>query len=214
MRSVLIVEDVAETRRWLGSIVRDAFPDAELSEAATLRAAQGLLRGSFDLALIDLGLPDGSGLDVLRAMRQQQRGALCVVTTVMGDDASIVAALSSGADGYLLKEQPAEVLARQLRQLSLGVPALSPAVARRIMEHFRLTGPAAAPDAGLTQRETDVLALIGRGMRNAEVASALGLAETTVAGYIKAIYRKLGISSRAEASWHATRMGLATRKPD
>jgi DNA-binding NarL/FixJ family response regulator len=214
MKSVLIVEDVAETRRWLGTLVQAAFPEARLTEAATLRAALALLRDSFDLALIDLGLPDGSGLDVLRALRSQQSGALCVVTTVMGDDASIVAALSTGADGYLLKEQPSEVLVRQLTQLSLGVPALSPAVARRIMEHFRLTGPAAEPEADLTQRETEVLGMIGRGMRNSEVAAALGLAETTVAGYIKAIYRKLGISSRAEASWHATRMGLATRKPD
>ncbi|GGE07826.1 two component transcriptional regulator, LuxR family [Gemmobacter megaterium] len=211
MRSVLIVEDVAETRRWLGGIVHRAFPEAQLVEASTLRMAQGLLRESFDLALIDLGLPDGSGLDVLRALRNQQSGALCVVTTAMGDDASIVAALSSGADGYLLKEQPAEVLSRQLLQLAIGVPALSPAVARRIMEHFRLTGPAAPPDTGLTQRETEVLGLIGRGMRNVEVAAELGLAETTVAGYIKAIYRKLGISSRAEASWHATRMGLGAR---
>jgi len=211
MKSVLIVEDVAETRRWLGGLVQEAFPEARLSEAATLRAGLALLHEPFDLALIDLGLPDGSGLDVLRALRGQQSGALCVVTTVMGDDASIVAALSSGADGYLLKEQPAEVLVRQLRQLSLGVPALSPAVARRIMEHFRLTGPAAQPEAELTQRETEVLGLIGRGMRNTEVAAALGLAETTVAGYIKAIYRKLGISSRAEASWHATRMGLGPR---
>lgn len=213
MRSVLIVEDVAETRLWLGGLVQAAFPDARLSEAATVRAAQALLRVNFDLALIDLGLPDGSGLDVLRALRSQQSGVLCVVTTVMGDDASIVAALSTGADGYLLKEQPAEVLVRQLTQLSLGVPALSPAVARRIMDHFRLTGPAAEPEAGLTQRETEVLGMIGRGMRNGEVAQALGLAETTVAGYIKAIYRKLGISSRAEASWHATRMGLAGRAP-
>lgn len=213
MKSVLIVEDVAETRRWLGTLVQAAFPEARLTEAATLRAALGLLHDSFDLALIDLGLPDGSGLDVLRALRAQQSGALCVVTTVMGDDASIVAALSTGADGYLLKEQPSEVLVRQLTQLSLGVPALSPAVARRIMEHFRLTGPAAEPEADLTQRETEVLGMIGRGMRNSEVATALGLAETTVAGYIKAIYRKLGISSRAEASWHATRMGLATRPP-
>ncbi|MFN3645623.1 MAG: response regulator [Gemmobacter sp.] len=211
MNAVLIVEDVAETRRWLGELVLQAFPGARLTEAATQRAGLAALRDSFDLALIDLGLPDGTGLEVLRALRAQQAGALCVVTTVMGDDASIVAALSSGADGYLLKEQPVEVLVRQLRQLSLGVPALSPAVARRIMDHFRLTGPAAAPEAELTARETEVLGLIGRGMRNSEVAQALTLAESTVAGYIKSIYRKLGISSRAEASWHATRMGLGTR---
>lgn len=209
MKRILIVEDVAETRRWLATLLLSAFPGATVSEAASVRAGLAAARDAFDLVLIDLGLPDGSGLEVLRGVRQSQSGALCVVTTVMGDDASIVAALSGGADGYLLKEQPDEVLTRQLHQLSLGVPALSPSIARRIMEHFRLTGPAAAPDADLTARETEVLALIGRGMRNTEVANMLGLAETTVAGYIKTVYRKLGISSRAEASWHATRLGLS-----
>ena len=76
------------------------------------------------------------------------------------------------------------------------------------MEHFRLTGPAAEADGALTARETAVLGLIGRGLRNVDVAESLGLSENTVATHIKAIYRKLGISSRAEASWHATRMGL------
>jgi DNA-binding NarL/FixJ family response regulator len=214
MKKLLIVEDVPETRKWLGTLLRRAFPDAEQVEVATLRAALAIVSDPFDLALIDLGLPDGSGLDVLRAMRRMQSGAVCVVTTVMGDDVSIVSALSSGADGYLLKEQPEEVLIRQLLQISAGVPALSPAIARRIMEHFRLTGPVAAPDAELTARETTVLALIARGLRNAEVAAELGLAETTVAGYIKAVYRKLGISSRAEAAWHATRLGLAGKSTD
>lgn len=214
MKSVLIVEDVAESRRWLGEIVHSAFPAATLTAVASVRAALARVAAPCDLALIDLGLPDGNGLTVLRRLRAAQPAALCVITTVMGDDASIVAALSSGADGYLLKEQPASVLARQLTQLALGIPALSPAVARRIMEHFRLTGPAAPTDSALTPRETDVLALIGRGMRNAEVAAALGIAETTVAGHIKAIYRKLGISSRAEAAWHAARMGLAAHPID
>ncbi|MAK63133.1 MAG: hypothetical protein CMF75_00070 [Maricaulis sp.] len=90
------------------------------------------------------------------------------------------------------------------------MPALSPSIARRIMEHFRFTGPAADPEEDLTNREKEVLGLIGRGHRNIDVAQALDLAESTVASHIKSIYRKLGISSRAEASWHATRMGLTT----
>lgn len=77
------------------------------------------------------------------------------------------------------------------------------------MEHFRLTGPAADARDDLTVREREVLMLISRGLRNADVAEQLGIAENTVAHHIKAIYRKLGISSRAEAAWHATRMGLA-----
>jgi len=207
--NVLIVEDLSETRRWLIEIVRVAFPGCEVHEAASVRAgaAQASAR-AYGVALIDLGLPDGSGLDVLRKMRLLNPEAICVVTTVMGDDASIVGALSAGAQGYLLKEQSQELLIRQLKQTAEGIPALSPSVARRIMEHFRRTGPAVAED-GLTAREREVLGLIGRGLRNGEAAEALKLSENTVAGYIKDIYRKLGISSRAEASWHAARLGLS-----
>lgn len=210
---VLIVEDVAETRRWLAGIVAEAFPGAQIVTAETLRMARGLLQQPCDLALIDLGLPDGSGLDLLHQIRNSGAPTICVVTTVMGDDASVVGALSAGAMGYLLKENPAGILVRQLAQIHIGSPALSPSIARRIMDHFSLTGPAHVPECQLTDRETEVLALIARGLRNAEVAETLGLAQTTVASYIKSVYRKLGISSRAEASWHATRLGL-TQKDD
>jgi len=213
MTRILIVEDLSETRRWLIEIARAAFPDCAVHEGANLRAgiAQSAAR-DYDLALIDLGLPDGSGLDVLRNLRLLRPETICIVTTVMGDDASIVGALAAGAQGYLLKEQPQEMLVRQLKQTAEGVPALSPSVARRIMEHFQRTGPA-APEDSLTAREREVLALIGRGLRNGEVAETLKLSEHTVAGYIKQIYSKLGISSRAEASWHASRLGLGGGPP-
>ena len=208
MQRVLILEDIAETRDWLCELVAEAYGDAQIDTVGLIRHARARLDTAYDLALIDLGLPDGSGLDIMRAIRAAHPETLCVVTTVMGDDATVVSALSAGADGYLLKENPAGVLARQLRQIRDGVPALSPAIARRIMEHFRYTGPSADEEHQLTARETEVLGLIGRGLRNAEVARDLGIAETTVAGYIKAVYRKLGISSRAEAAWHAARLGL------
>jgi DNA-binding NarL/FixJ family response regulator len=205
---VLIVEDLNDTRRWLTEIVAQALPDCAIHQATTQSAAlSSIARQTYDLALIDLGLPDGSGLEVLRKLRQIGATTICVVTTIMGDDASIVGALAAGADGYLLKEQPREILVMQLSQVVSGVPALSPSVARRIMQHFQFTGPVAHENL-LTAREKDVLALIGNGLRNAEVAQALNLSENTIASYIKGIYRKLGISSRAEASWHAVRLGL------
>ena len=211
MKRILIVEDIVETLRWLVEIVRSAYPAATVCTANSVRTALSKLDGQIDLALIDLGLPDGSGLEILRGLNKASPTAIKVVTTVMGDDASIVSSLSAGADGYLLKETEAAVLSRQLTQLSMGLPAISPSVARRIMEHFRLTGPVASLDGRLTERETEVLTLISKGLRNAEVASALNIAETTVAGYIKIVYRKLGISSRAEAAWHANRLGLGLK---
>ncbi len=208
MKNILIVEDNAEARRWLGEMVAETYPDARVNFADSVRAASKYQSVPCDLALIDLGLPDGSGIAVLRMVDAGNPGAIKVVTTVMADDASIVAALSAGADGYLLKETDVAVFRRQLTQLSMGVPAISPAVARRIMEHFRLTGPTAGVDATLTAREAQVLGLISRGLRNTEVATDMGIAESTVASYIKIIYRKLGIGSRAEAAWHASRLGL------
>ncbi len=214
MTRILILEDLAEARKWLHGIAQMAFPAPhEIDTAATIKAGLAAAsRYDYDVALIDLRLPDGSGIEVLRMVRQQNANALCVVTTAMGDDAHIVAALSAGANGYLLKEQPSDMIIRQLSQLAEGVPALSPAVARRIMAHFQLTGPAAAPEESLTDREKEVLALISRGMRNVDVSEQLSLSGNTVATHIKSIYRKLGISSRAEASWYATMLGLAPGK--
>ena len=210
MTTILIVEDLAEARRWLHGIAQAAFPAPyEIDTVATMRAGRAAaLRRDYDVALIDLRLPDGSGIEVRRALRQRSADTLCVITTAMGDDVHIIAALSAGANGYLLKEQPSETIIRQLSQLAEGIPALSPAIARRIMEHFQLTGPAAEPEESLTDREKEVLALISRGMRNVDVSEQLSLSGNTVATHIKTIYRKLGISSRAEASWYATMLGL------
>ncbi|MBB5350782.1 DNA-binding NarL/FixJ family response regulator [Haloferula luteola] len=211
MNLVLIVEDLPASREWLSGVARAAFPRCHRLEADSVAGALELAgRHAFDLALIDLGLPDGSGLDLLRRFQDLGMPAKCVVTTVATDDATMVAALSLGAAGYLLKDQPGELLARQLQHLVQGIPALSPSVARRIMEHFQQTGPAAGPEvaARLTDREKEILTAISRGLRNAEVAENLAIAESTVASHIKAIYRKLGISNRAEAARQAARLGL------
>lgn len=209
MKQILILEDIPEARHWLVNIVRETFPGCQISETVTGREGIELAdRTAFDLALVDLGLPDASGVDILRQLRARNPETICVVVSAMGEDAYIVSALAAGAAGYLLKEEPPDLLARHLTRLADGVPALSPRVARRIMEHFRLTGPVIATEASLSKREKEVLTLISRGLRNSEVANSLGIAESTVATHIKSIYRKLGISSRAEASWHASRLGL------
>jgi len=221
----LVVEDLFHVRRGLSGVLKQAFPGLTVAEAEDLRGARAQLRESVDLrvVLIDLGLPDGSGIDLIREVRSLHPGALAVVITIFDDDQHVFAAIAAGADGYLLKEHPAETLVRHLLRLEEGLPALSPGVARRILGYFRHkedfasaleTGvhrilPVANVDSTrLTSRETEVLSLIGRGLSRAEVAAQLAITENTVAKYLKEIYRKLDISSRAEAALEARRRGL------
>ena len=209
MKKALIVEDVTETRKWLREVTENCFEGCDVYETKNVREALFSIKGhDFDLALVDLGLPDGSGIDVVQKLAACEHDVMIIVATVMGDDASVVGAISAGANGYLLKDSLPDVFERQLRQIEQGIPALSPSIARRILDHFRTTAEPEQPDANLTPRERDVLGLIGRGLRNADAAKALGLTESTIASHIKSIYMKLGISSRAEAALQAARLGL------
>jgi len=220
VRYGLVVEDHAETRDWLSDMLRLAFDDIEVAAASSLAEGRDRLDGwaagdpsAFRVALVDIGLPDGSGLDLIAALLERHPSALPVVTTVFDDDAHVFDAMAAGAGGYLLKGDPPEVFVRYLRRIQGGEPPLSPAVARRLLEFFR-TRPTREPVApsdeapALTGRETDVLRLVGRGLRVAEAAHVLGLSEHTVSGYVKAIYAKLNICSRAEAALEAARRGL------
>lgn len=207
--SLLIIEDLPEARSRLEAIATAAFTHVEVRAVGNVKQAHRAIDDTpWQMALVDLGLPDGSGLDVIRYAKKKQPDLMCVVSTVIGEDSQIVAALSAGAQGYLLKGQPDAQITKQLRQLQDGVPALSPAIAHRIMQHFQRTGPVVSSSENLSAREAEVLKLIAKGLRNSDVAIALGLAETTIATHIKSVYRKLGISSRAEAALHASRLGL------
>jgi DNA-binding NarL/FixJ family response regulator len=216
----LIVEDDAATCAWLCRILAEAFPGIEIAQAATQRAALAWIeahrlahvRDASHVALIDLGLPDGSGVEVIRKLNASCPAVLPVVTTVYDDDAHLFEAIAAGAKGYLLKDREADAFIGSLRRIDLGEPPLSPSIARRILEYFTrqaVPGPAAeAQPEVLTARELDVLRLLGRGLRINEAARVLGIAHHTVAGYVKAIYRKLNIASRAEAAIEAVRRGL------
>jgi DNA-binding NarL/FixJ family response regulator len=207
---VLIVEDMPETRTWLVAMAAEAFPGAEIIEAGDQSEGLRLCEDESGpaVALVDLSLPDGSGLEVIRRLVARHPGTHRIIVTVSGNDADLVTALSAGAQGYLLKDQPREVLVRQLAQAAEGIPAISPSLARRIMDHFRLTGPCDNKEDLLSPREREVLGLIARGFRIADAARALGMAEGTATSHVKSIYRKLDIGSRAEAALHASRMGL------
>lgn len=218
----LVVEDDPGARPWLADCLRSAFGGIPVATAGGVVAARAWLAGRAAdgtggnlIALIDLGLPDGSGIEVIRLLADGKTAgggtAVPVVTTIYDDDAHLFEAIAAGAAGYLLKDRNTAVMVDYLRRIQAGEPPLSPSLSRRILEHFRHQPPAAPPVPAdtLTPRERDVLALLGRGLRSAEVAGVLKLSEHTVASHVKAIYSKLNISSRAEAALEARNRGLA-----
>ncbi|HEV8311566.1 MAG TPA: response regulator transcription factor [Burkholderiaceae bacterium] len=215
MKNILLLEDLPEIRAWLKTLVLQVFPDARISEAARVHDALQLISAErFTLALIDLGLPDGSGVDVVAALRDQQPDAQSVVVTIHDDDEHLFPALQAGAFGYLLKEQARELLTEQLQRISQGEPPLSPSIARRVIAYFGAQArPAASvmPDVQLTERESEVLLRVAKGFTLPEIGVQLGLSRHTIADYVKQIYRKLNVSSRAEAALEAQRLGLFRR---
>jgi DNA-binding NarL/FixJ family response regulator len=210
MKVSLVVEDLTATRRWLTEALEAAFPGIAVRAAASRAEALALLvEPAFDVALVDIDLPDGSGLDVIAALRDRMPRTLSIVTTIFDDDAHVFPAMLAGAQGYLLKEQPRELFVAGLQGILRGEPPLSPAIARRMIAHFNSSGLAASgAEVALTARETEVLRLVAKGLTRSEIAEQLGLSRHTVVDYIKSLYRKLNVSSRAEAAVEATRRGL------
>lgn len=222
-RHGLIVEDQADTRAGLAEMLTVAFGGIGLVEVSTIRAALNWIAAharelsrdtaARHIALIDIGLPDGSGIDIVREIARHHPNITPIVTTIYDDDQHLFEAIAAGAQGYLLKDQHPDTLVQYLHRIDKGEPPLSPSIARRILQHFSKARTTAAmpPDAAdetLTPREMDVLRLLGRGLSVGEAARVLGLTPHTVAGYVKNIYRKLNISSRAEAAVEAVRRGL------
>jgi DNA-binding NarL/FixJ family response regulator len=216
MKTILLLEDLPEIRVWLRKLVLQVFPGAHISESSRVHDAVELASAvKFDLALIDLGLPDGSGVDVVAKLREVQPDAQSVVVSIHDDDEHLFPALQAGAFGYILKEQARELITEQLQRISQGEPPLSPSIARRVMAYFSAkakpnanAGLHAMPSVNLTDRESEVLLRVAKGYTLPEIGVQLGLSRHTIADYVKQIYRKLNVSSRAEAALEAQRLGL------
>jgi DNA-binding NarL/FixJ family response regulator len=220
MKQILLLEDLPEIRAWLKTLALQVFPGAQISESARIHDALELVNAvRFDVALVDLGLPDGSGVEVVQALREKQPDVQSVVVTIHDDDDHLFPALQAGAFGYLLKEQTREQLAEQLQRIAQGEPPLSPSIARRVIQYFTAQAkmlPALQPDTvtphvQLTDRENEVLLRVAKGFTLPEIGLQLNLSRHTIADYVKQIYRKLNVSSRAEAALEAQRLGLFRR---
>ncbi len=209
----LLLEDLPDVAAWLATLLRDRFPGIEVAHAGTLAEGLRMLDAGFvaDLALVDLGLPDGNGTTLIQALAQRQPACTIVVTTLFGDDAHVFPALRAGAHGYLLKDQPEEKLAAALDGILRGEAPLSPAIAQRLLRVFNAVPQPMHPDAEqLTAREREVLVLVSKGCRLPELAERLQISRHTVSDHLKHIYRKLKVNSRAEATLEAARMGLVS----
>ena len=218
-RRVLVVEDLTKPREWLVEQVMQAFgPGTQVDAAINLSQAHTLVVAHpYVLALVDWELPDGNASALITWLSMNRPGTTTVVATIHDDDERVFAALRCGARGYLLKSQRNELVQAQLRGIDLGQPPLSPAIALKVLDYFRQpsasvrpidSGTAVYSDERLSPRESEVLGLIAKGYKNAEVAERLGLTPSTIGTYVRDIYQKLGISSRAQAALAADRLGL------
>ena len=212
MMLILLLEDVAEFRVWFSELLARLFPQAQVVVCTCREQALACIgQGPVDLALVDLGLHDGCGVDMVERLQRRDAGQQTVVVAIHDDDRYLFPALEAGAFGYILKGQARTQIEEQLQRVRSGEPPLSPSIARRVISHFKRSPKPNAlplPKVTLTEREGDVLLRVAKGCTLPEIAQQLGLSRYTIAGYVKQIYRKLGISSRAEAALEAQRLGL------
>ncbi len=215
--SVLIVEDDAVTRRSLCLAVKSEPALQLMAEFDSVQPALAWLEtGSVDVLLTDLGLPDGSGIEIIRACAQRYPKCDIMVLTVSSEEDSILGCIEAGASGYVLKDAGRVDIVRALLDLHAGGSPISPLIARKVLARMRggkrtVMASNAAGDAAmtiLTRREAAILDLIARGDSYGEVARLLGVSVGTVQTHVKNIYGKLSVHSRGEAVFEAQRRGL------
>ena len=216
---VAIVEDDPRTRDALAKAIHLA-PDMTLlwTEQTCQAALAALSRPAADVLVVDLGLPDGSGIDVIRAAHQRWPSCHVMVSTIFGDEYHVLQSIEAGAHGYLLKDSPAEAMADEIRLLHAGGSPVSPMIARLILSRLRADSatsaepvsprPSARTGVTMSPRETEVLELITKGFTYEEIAQRMGVTRHTVQTFVRRIYAKLEVGSKIEAINAAREQGL------
>ncbi|MET8866641.1 response regulator transcription factor [Nonomuraea sp. NPDC049421] len=211
MIRVLVADDQALVRAGVRMLLQ-ATGDMEVvgeaeDGAEAVRLAERHLP---DVILMDLRMPRVDGLEAIRRVLAARPGARIVVLTTFAEDGNVYAALRAGAVGFLVKDDDPERMVEAVRRAAAGEQLLAPSVLRRVVERFLAAEEQAAPAAppGLTERELEVLALVGTGLSNAEIAEELHVGVTTVKTHIAAAMEKLGLRNRIQAAVIAHRTGL------
>jgi DNA-binding NarL/FixJ family response regulator len=223
---VLIVEDEPELLRKFSTAVQSDPLLALCGAVQTGQAGIALLDSHRpDVLMVDLGLPDISGIDVIRHAARHHPGTDVLVVTMFGDDQHVLASIEAGATGYLLKDALVERICASIHELRAGGSPITPSIARKVLARFRLQAPGAvdsavthtiplgakadnAPSTPLTEREAEILRLVAKGLSFNEVGESQGISSHTVVAHVKKIYRKLAVHSRGEAVFEASQMGL------
>lgn len=213
----MVVEDDATFQHMLCETIRSA-PDLQVqSIAGTLTEALHILNGApADVLLVDLGLPDGSGIEVIRVASERWPACGIMVSTAFGDEMHVMQSLEAGATGYLLKDSAADKIVAEIRSLHQGGSPISPLIARQILMRFRERDrPPSPPQTSeaanrpsLSAREQEVLEYITKGFTIEEIAGLLGVSRHTVQTFVRRIYKKLEVRSKAEAIYEARVRGM------
>lgn len=201
MIRVFIVDDHELVRRGIIALL-NAEPDFEVvGEAGTAAQARARIRATRpDVAVLDVRLPDGSGIDVCRDVRSEHPETQCLILTGYDDDEAIYAAVLAGAAGYVIKDVQGGRLVDSVRKVASGVVLLDPALGRRVVERIDETHRSDPRLESLSARERDILPLIAEGLTNREIGERLALAEKTVKNYISGLLAKLGLQRRTQAA--------------
>lgn len=218
----LVVEDDEPTQRRLVQLLLELVGSIDdITVAASVAQAKASLP-EFNprIALVDIGLPDGNGLELIHWIEQRHPDTITVAISAWGHEEVVLTALRSGAVGYLLKERDDAELRAALQSIRRGGALIDPLIARRILAFVSLTStqhPAASGataespariDSSLSERESEILQFVARGFSNREIAELTALSRFTIEGYTKSIYRKLAVNSRTAAVFEAKALGL------
>jgi two-component system response regulator DevR len=208
---VFLLDDHEIVRRGLRDLI-DAEDDLEVAgEASTAEEAMARLPAVRpDVAVLDVRLPDGSGVEVCRDIRSALPDVKCLMLTSYSDDEALFDAIMAGAAGYVLKQVRAAELLDGIRRVAAGQSLLDPALTARVLERLRAAPEEDERFASLSEQERKILALLAEGQTNRQIAGELFLAEKTVKNYVSNMLGKLGMQGRTEAAVYAAR--LAERK--
>ena len=221
MWRVLIVEDDSQMRQFFADSVSRCAELQLMANLGTVAEAKEWMTAQadpLDVLLIDLGLPDGSGIDVIRHAMRLNPACECLVISMFGDEDNVLASIEAGALGYIHKDSTPDDIAHTILEMRAGASPISPMIARRVLFKYREKNDAVAPkdeslpasqsDGLLSSREQQVLGLIARGFSYIEIARLQSLSVHTIQTHIKSLYRKLAVHSKSEAVYEATRLGL------